>query len=102
MDRDELSERPWGPGGQDAMGANSSSCPNLPSLCEPPEGSVYAELRTVEGEVDGAGVWFPLGKMMEVPAPGMTATPPALEPLCSPGLMLPSGQGLVGGGGTKC
>ncbi|XP_037135082.1 transcription factor 7-like [Syngnathus acus] len=95
MDRDDLSDQLVSFCDQDMMGDTPSflPSPNLPSLRDPPAESIYTELRTVEGEVDGSGVWFPLGRMLEVPAPMMTMTP-ILEPLCCPGLMLPCCQGL--------
>ncbi|XP_061823753.1 uncharacterized protein [Nerophis lumbriciformis] len=73
---------------------NSSSSPNLPSPCDPE--SIYTELRTVEGEVDGSGVWFPL----EVPTAMMAS--PSLEPSCCAGFMPPMppySHGLVSGVG---
>ncbi|KAM9772859.1 uncharacterized protein ACBT44_002749 [Syngnathus typhle] len=95
MDRNDLSDQLVSFCDQDMMGDTPSflPSPNLPSPRDPPAESIYTALRTVEGEVDGSGVWFPLGRMLEVPAPMMTMTP-FLEPLCCPGLMLPCCQGL--------
>ncbi|XP_061667147.1 transcription factor 7-like 2 isoform X2 [Syngnathoides biaculeatus] len=97
MDGDELSDRLCVLGDQDVMGdAPAFDLPasqSLPSPRDPAGESVYAELRTVEGEVDGSGVWFPVGKMSEVPAPMMAMTP-ALEPPCGPGFMMPYSHGL--------
>nr|XP_057918277.1 transcription factor 7-like 1-C isoform X1 [Doryrhamphus excisus] len=79
---------------------NPSLSPNLPSPCDPE--SIYTELRTVEGEVDGSGVWFPLGKTLDVPAAMMAS--PSLEPSCCAGFMPPLppySHGLVSGGGQQ-
>ncbi|XP_061562299.1 transcription factor 7-like 2 [Phycodurus eques] len=97
MDRDELSDQLGILCDQDMMGdtpiIDLPSSQSLPSLRDPAGDSIYTELRTVEGEVDGSGVWFPVGKMLEVPAP-MMAMAPALEPPCSPGFMMPYSHGL--------
>ncbi|XP_077358089.1 transcription factor 7-like 1-B isoform X2 [Festucalex cinctus] len=95
MDRAEFSDQLVVDCHQDRMGdtPDLSSSPDFSWFCDPPEENVYTELQTVEGEVDGLGVWLPLGKMLEVPTAVMTMTP-ALEPPYCPSMMLPYSQGL--------
>ncbi|XP_057681498.1 transcription factor 7-like [Corythoichthys intestinalis] len=66
--------------------------PNRPLFCDEPDETIYTELRTVEGEVDGSGVWFPIGKRLEFPN-FMSLTTSTLE-WNSPGFMMPYSQGL--------
>ncbi|XP_077481369.1 uncharacterized protein LOC144092448 [Stigmatopora argus] len=66
--------------------------PNLTLLGDVPNETIYAELRTVEGEVDGSGMWFPIGKRLDPPTLMFaTASTPELN---YPGFMMPYSQGL--------
>ncbi|XP_077595661.1 uncharacterized protein LOC144211959 [Stigmatopora nigra] len=67
--------------------------PNLTLLGDAPDETIYAELRTVEGEVDGSGMWFPIGKRLEPPTFMSVTTAPTPE-LNYPGFMMPYSQGL--------